>query len=141
MVSEDSDQLGPGLLTVHGLNNLDKVGEAGLCEVLSTVHPLHAICELHKVRSLRGSKWILPKEWDYHASQVGPLAHHKAVHRLMVVVMSSVGVNAANSEVGSQCLEALEALRSLSDHEFVRELIPGSVSDSAFTVRLSHQAD
>jgi|SRR5579864_46081 len=141
MVSEDSDQLGPGLLMVHGRNDLDKVGKAGSREMLSTVHPLHTICELCKVRCLRSSKWILPKERDYHVSQVAPLTHHEAVYGFAMVVVSSVGVNATNSEVGTQCLEALNALGSLSNHEFMRELVPGSVSDSACPMRLSHQAD
>ena len=54
MVSEDSDQLGPGLLTVHGCSHRYEVGEADSREVLSSVHLLNAVRELVEVRSFRG---------------------------------------------------------------------------------------
>jgi hypothetical protein len=92
------NQLGPGLLTVHGRDDLDEIGEAGLREVSSHVHLFNAVGELVEVRCFRSSQWVLPKVGNHHISQVRPLAHHESIQRFMVVVVSGVDVDGANSE-------------------------------------------
>ena len=141
MVSEDSDQLGSGLLTVHGFDHFDEIGQAASREVSSTFHLLNAVSELLEVRLLCGSQRVLPEKWDYHRTQFGSPTHHESKKRLVVVVVSGVGIDATNPEERLQCLEAPNALGSLSNYELVRQLVPGSVAGSVLPMRLSHQAD
>ena len=141
MVSEDSDQLGSGLLMVHGCDDLDEIGKAGPRKVSAMLHLFDAIGELVEVRSLSRSQWILPEEGDNHPAQVRALSYHEPMKRLVVIVIPRIGIDGANSEVRLQRLEALQALCSLSNREFVRQLIAGSVADAIRPMRLSHQAD
>ncbi len=104
-------------------------------------HLLNAMSELLEVRLLRGAQSIFPKERNHNVAQVGSLTHHKSIQRFVVIVVPSVGVYGANSEVLFQGLEALNALGSLRNREFMRQLIPSSVAGSVLPVRLSHQAD
>ena len=87
MVSEDSDQLGSGLLMIHGCDDLDEIGKAGPRKVSAMLHLFDAIGELVEVRSLSRSQWILPEEGDNHPAQVRALSYHEPMKRLVVIVI------------------------------------------------------
>src|ERR1700676_2224198 len=99
MVSEDSDQLGPGFLSDHCRNDLNEIGQAGTRKVHSTLHPFDAVPEIVEVRPLRSPKGIFLEERNNHVPHVRALAHFEPMKALVMVVITCVGVDGSNPEV------------------------------------------
>jgi len=53
MASEDSDQVVPGFLAIHGLRNLGDLDEPAGLEMPACADQLEASCELHEVLLFR----------------------------------------------------------------------------------------
>ena len=70
MASEDSDELVPGFLPVHRLNDLRDLDQAGGTQVSTTLESIHALDEPLKVASFRRSKPELPEERDDRLHQI-----------------------------------------------------------------------
>lgn len=141
MVSEDSDQLGSGLLAVRCLDDLQEVRQTRAGQVIATGHPLNTVGELLKVRSLRGTQRMLPEERDDHVQQVASFANNISVQVLAMIVDTTVAEHSSDAEELSELNQAPEALLPLCDREFVLHLVAGSVADSGFTACLPCHAE
>ena len=78
MASEDSDQVCPGLLAVHGFGDLSDVRQSLSREVATIRHELYAAGEPFKVRSLRRSQRVRPEERDDRVDQIRSPTDHVA---------------------------------------------------------------
>ena len=74
MASEDSDQVGSGLVAVHGLHGLDEIEQAGAGQVMAVGHRAHAKGEAMEVAPLRGTQRVRLEERDDSLKEVIPIA-------------------------------------------------------------------
>ena len=102
MVSEDSDQLMPGLLSIHRLRNLCDVRQTRVGQMYTAIDQRNAAGELLQIPLLRGTQRVLLEERNDRADQVAPPPHHVTIQVLLVVVVSPIGDDASHTE------EALE---------------------------------
>jgi hypothetical protein len=141
MVSEDSDQLVPGLLAVHGLGDLGDLHQTRSGQVATVVdHPDH-LRELLEVRTLRRAQRIPLEERNNPLDEIGTPAHDVAIQVLSVVVISPVGNDSSHAEELTELLEALDAGRTLRHGELMSDLPAGSVAAPATPARLADEAD
>ena len=70
MASEDSDQLVPGFLAVHGLRDLDDLDEAFGLEMPAAVDELDALRELLEVALLRRAHRIRAEERNNRLQEI-----------------------------------------------------------------------
>src|SRR5438105_2040367 len=141
MVSEDSDQLIPGFLAVHRLDDLEEVCQASRGLVPTFLDQLHTSRELLEVGRLRGTQWVLAEEWDGHFQQVTAPSHDVTMQVLFVVVMARVDQHLPNPKEFVECPQHGDALSTLRYGKLMRHLISGFVALSAIAVRLPNQAD
>ncbi len=62
MASEDSDEVVSGFLAIHGLHDLDDIGETVRSQVVTRSHELNASRELLEVVPLGRPERMLPEE-------------------------------------------------------------------------------
>ena len=86
MVSEDSDELVPGLLSVHGLHHADDLRQSLAGQVVTAAHEFHAMRELFEVVPLRRPQGLLPEERNNPSEQILAAGHGVAIQVLAVVV-------------------------------------------------------
>src|SRR5207249_1522826 len=100
-----------------------------------------ALSELLEVIALRGPQRILPEEWDDHLQQFRAPSHDETIQMFFVVVVPPVGDDLTYVEELSNRLQAVDALGTLRDGEFVRHLIAGLVASSVWPIWLSDEPD
>ena len=141
MASEDSDQLSPGLLAVHGLCDLGDTDEPFVAQVHAVIDQLDTPRELLEVPLLRGMHRVSPEERNDPLDQVDAFTHDISVQVLAVVVVPTVRYDLAHPEERSELVKAVDALRSLRYGELMSHLIASSVAGSALPARLPDKAD
>jgi hypothetical protein len=141
MVSEDSDQLVPGLLAVHGLGDLRDLHETVPGEVTPVVDHPDDLRELLEVLPLRRLKRIALEERDDPLDEVHPPPHDVAVQMLAVVVVPPIGDHGAHPEELTELMEAPDARCTLRHRELMSNLPSGSVAAPVFAACLADEAD
>ena len=141
MVSEDSDQLSPGLLAVHRFRDQSDRDQTVPGQMRFRVDQLETAHELVEVRGFRGAKRIASEEWDDHFQKIAAAMNCVQVHVLPMVVVPRVHVHATDAEELTKSVEDVDASRALHHREVVIDLIAGSVAFSVLSIRLSDEAD
>ena len=141
MASEDSDQVGSGLVAVHGLHDLDEIEQTGAGEMMAISHRPHAEREAMEVAALCGTQRMRLEERDDPLEELLPPAHHVLVQVIAVVVVSPVDVDAPDPEELVEILETAGTPRSLRYDELVHDLQTGSVAASSGPVWLADEAN
>ena len=141
MASEDSEQVGPGLLAIHRLRNLDDVDQPLTSEVTAGVDKLDAIRKLLEVALLRRMHRMRSKERNDRVDQIRSPAHHEAIQVLAVVVVPLVSEHLPHPEEALELLQARHALCALRDRELMSHLIAGLVAASARSATLANETD
>lgn len=104
MVSEDSDQLGSGLLTIHGRDYFNDVRQTRMGEVVAPGDSPHATSKLLKVATLCAPQRMFLEERDDDPFEVRPSSDGIAVHVLTMIVVTGVDVDRPDLEKGSEIL-------------------------------------
>ena len=141
MVSEETDQIVPGLAMIHRLCDLRDLNQTLRGQMSTGVDDFHAPRELLEVALLRGPQRILTEERDYGSRQIRPTTDEVLAKVLSMVVMPPVDKDAADPEEASQLLEARAAALALRHDKPVEHLVAGCVASSPRTVRLPYEAD
>jgi hypothetical protein len=141
MVSEDSDQLVPGLLVVHRLRQERDLDEPVCGQMPPGPHHLHACRKLLEIEPLRRPERIPLEERDYRLQKVASGGHDILAQVLLVVVVPPVDEEPSHSEELLELLEAERAPRSLRHHEPMAHLKAGLVASPARAVTLPHEPD
>src|SRR5271155_412820 len=98
MVSEDSDQILPGLLAIHRLSDFCSVRKALVGLVDTSVDHLDTTDELLKIPLLRRMHGMRLEERDDRFDQILPPTHHIAIQALLVVVVPPIRDHATHFE-------------------------------------------
>src|SRR5581483_10141837 len=106
MVSEDSDELAPGLLPVHRLRDPRDPHQPVDGEVRSRLHELEAANELLEVLLLRPDERMLLEEWNDPLQQIAAPPHDVAEQGVTMVVVPPVRNHGADAEETMELLEA-----------------------------------
>jgi hypothetical protein len=141
MASEDSDELVPGFLPIHGLDDLRDLDETFNRLVSASGHELHAVGELLEVLLLGATHRILSEKRNYRLQQILTPSHGISVHMLPMVVIPSVWKQISDAEELTKIFETRTTRNALRDRQFVRDLETGPVALPATTVWLPHEAD
>jgi hypothetical protein len=141
MASEDSDQLLPGLLAVHGLRDAGDPDEPIGLEMPSAPHKLETLRELAEVLSLRREKRMCPEERNDRLQELIAPADAVLRHVLAVVVVPGVCVDPTDPEERLEIFETADAAHTLRDNEPMEHLIAGLVTASIRPIWLPNEAD
>ena len=141
MASEDSDEVVPGLLSVHGLSYLRDLDQSGRREMPAAIYELHALRELLEVALLRRDHRVVGKERDDHFKKVVPPVDDELSQVLAVVVGPLVDEDAPDPEEAQKLLQAGDTLHTLRDHEPVKDLVAGLVASAIRSVWLPNESD
>jgi hypothetical protein len=141
MASEDSDQVMPGFLAIHGLCDLCQLDEPLGLEMATLGDQANAASELHKIPLLRRSHRMLIEERDHRLDQVRPTLDHVVTKVLTVVVVTSVDIHAPDPEKPLEVFEAPDALHALRHDELVSDLVAGLVAFSVSPAWLPDEAN
>ena len=141
MASEDSDELVPGFLPIHGLSDLRDLDETFSRLVPANGNELHAARELLEVLLFGAAHRMLPEERNHRLEQIATSPYDVAQHVLPMVVVPPVRGHISYAEELTETLEARDAGGALRDCEFVRDLESGPVAASARAVVLPREAD
>ena len=105
MVSEDSDELVPGLAMIHRLRNLSDLDQTLRGQVSTAVDDSHAPRKLLEVTLLRGPQRMLTEERDYRLHEIRAATNEVLAKVLSVIVVAPVQKDPSHTE------EAFGALR------------------------------
>ena len=141
MVSEDSDQLVPGLLVVHRFGDPGDLDETVPVRVPTRRNHRHARREPLEIELLRGAEWMLAEERNDRLHELTSPRHDVLAQVLLMVVVSAIHDKPPHSEELLQLFEAAHAPRALRHDEPVPHLIAGSVASSARPIRLTDETD
>jgi hypothetical protein len=141
MVSEDSDQILSGFLTVHGFRDRRNVDEPLVGEVPTDRCELDHHRELVEVATLGRSQRESPEEWDDHIHEIVPPADDIPVHVLSVVVAPSIRNDLADAEEVAKLVQGVDAPITLRYGELVRHLKAGPVAASTSPATLADEPD
>ena len=101
MVSEDSDQVMPGLFSIHRLSDFCDVRQARVGPMDSAVDQLHAARKLLEVALLSRMKLVPPEERNDRVDQIAPTTHHESIQALAVVVVALANVDPTDAKEAS----------------------------------------
>jgi hypothetical protein len=141
MVSEDSDQLQPGLLAIHRLSYFDDLQQPFSGQMATGVDKLNAPCKLLEVLLFRGVHRMRAEERDDDLEEIIPPPHDEAIQVFLVVVVPGIDQHLADTKECTEFVQTGDALRPLRYRELVRHLIAGFVAFSTFPIGLSNKAD
>src|SRR5205085_6147460 len=110
-------------------------------EVMTHRNQLDTSRELLEVGALRGPQRVLPEEWNDHFQQLAALPHDVTIAVFFVVVVPLVGEYLTHLEERTDCVQAVDALRTLRDRELVSHLIAGLVATPPRPTGLSDETD
>ena len=117
MVSEDSDQLVPGLASIHRFGDTDDLQDALCRDVSPSFHELNARRELLEVSLLRRPERKLTEERNDPLRQIAAAGHDVLTQVLLVVVVTPVDEHPAAPEELLKSLERGDAARALRYNE------------------------
>jgi hypothetical protein len=141
MASEDSDQVVPGFLAVHGLRDLDDLDETLRIEMPAGGDKLHTVGKRFEVVPLRCSERVLLEERNNDFQEIRAPIDAVLQEVVAVVVTPSISSDSPHPEEAMELLEADDARCALRDSEAMTHLVAGSVSVSALPVWLPVEAD
>ena len=119
MASEDSNQLVPGLHSVHRLREFGDLDETRRRQVPTGVDEPNAGRELLEVSLFRRAHREIAEERDEHFDQIAPPVDDVLSQVLPMIVMPPIDEDAADPEEALQLLEAGDALHALRHDESV----------------------
>ena len=90
VVSEDSDDIGTRLTSIHGLGHFDDLQQSISGEMLIRHHLPQTLSKLQKIQILQSSHRILNKERDDRFVQILPFSNNIPIQMFLVVVISSI---------------------------------------------------
>jgi len=134
MASEDSDQVVPGFLAVHGLGDLDDLDQTFRIEVPAGGDELHATGECFEVAPLGSAKRIRAEERNYDFHEIRAPVHAVLKEILAMVVLPSIPSDSPDPEKAVKLLEADSARCTLRDSKAVTHLVAGFVAASVLPV-------
>ena len=140
-VSEDSDQVSAGLAVIHCLGDSRNFQQPTCREVPFLPHQLNTLNELLEIRLLRSSQSVLLKKWNDRFDQIISSRNAESVQILFMVVVPSVEMNIPYPEESLEHVETLDASRTLCHCKLMRHLIPGLITSTTCSMRLSHEMD
>ena|SRR5712691_7578678 len=114
MASEDSDQLVPGFLPIHGLNDFRDLDETFGRLVPACGNEFNAASELLEVLLLWASHRMLSEERNDRLQQITTSSHGVAKHVLAVVVVSPVRHDNTNAEELTKSIRGTQRLTRLA---------------------------
>ena len=141
MASEDSDQVVPGFLAIHGLRDLDDRDQTIRGQVPAAGDELHAAGKSLEVVALRRHERMRLEERNNHVQELRAILHAILQEVLAVVVMPCVSIDPPDPEEAVKILEARAARLALRDSEAMGHLIAGRVAASARSIWLSNETD
>lgn len=128
MVSEDSDQVVPGLFSVHRLRDLGDIRQPPMGQMDTALNHCYTASELLKISLLRRMQLMCREERDDRVDQVAPPTHHEPIQMLSVIVVSPIRDHASHSEEALELPETPDALCALRDSKLMSHLIPGFIA-------------
>ena len=141
MASEDSDQVVPGFLAIHGLCDLNDLDQPLRLEMSAGGDELHAADECFEVEALRGQQRVrLEERYDY-LQELRASLDAILQEILAMIVVPGIPMDAPYSEESLKILEAASARSTLRDSKAVSHLIAGRVAATARSVWLPNEAD
>src|SRR3954447_23685162 len=141
MASEDSDQLVPGFLAIHGLRDLDDLDQTFRGQVPAGGDELHATGKSLEVEPLRCQQRMLLEERNNRFHQLRASIDAILQEILAMVVAPCVPNDPADPEEALKLLEAAGARSALRDRKAVSHLIAGFVAAPVHPVWLTDEAD
>ena len=141
MASEESDQLRPGFLAVHGLSDLRDPQQPISRQVLIRGDHREALRKLLEVPLLSVPQRIPSEEGNDRLDQILSPPDRAAEKVLTVVVVSPVRDHLSHTEERSEILETRDALGALLHDKLVRHLVAGTIAVSALSPGLANKAD
>jgi hypothetical protein len=141
MASEDSDEIVPGLLPIHGLSDLRDLDETVCRQMAARGDELHAASELLEVLLLGTQHRMLPEERDDRLQEIRSPSHRVSKHVLPMIVVSTVRGQISNTEELTKRFEARDARGALRNRELVRDLEAGPVAAPARPALLPDEPD
>ena len=124
MVSEDSDQLMPGLAMIHRLSDLGDLDQTLSSPMSTSTDHLHAQRELLEVTLFRCAKPMLAEERNDRFHQSRTRVDDVLAQMLAVVVMPLVHVEPSHAEEALELLQTATATDSLGHDKPMRDLVP-----------------
>ena len=127
MASEDSDQVMPGFLAVHGLRDLDDLDQTLRIEVPAGGDELHAAGERFEVVPLGRAKRMLAEERNNDFHEIRAPIHAVLQEILAMIVLPRIASNPPDPEEAVKLLETGAARNTLRDSQAVTHLVAGLV--------------
>ncbi len=139
VVSEDSDNFGSRLFVIHGFSDFDDVDQPTVGEMNTRLNQPYTFRKLQEVALLGSSQRILLKERNYGFHQIAPRSNAVPIHMLLVVVVSPIDIDGANTKELHEQVETVDARRALSHRKLMCHLEAGLVTPSIVSMRLTDQ--
>jgi hypothetical protein len=141
MASEDSDQVLPGCLPIHRLDDLSNLNQTFDIKMPIVRDQLHAACELLKVTLLRRPKRVILKERNYRPYKIISSVHDELAQMLSMVVLARIDVNAPHPKEALELLQCGPATDTLRHDKPMRDLVPGFVASATPPAWLPDEPD
>ena len=141
MASEDSDQIMPGCLSVHRLDDFCDLHQTSDIEMSAVRDHPHAAHELRKVTLLRRPERVSLKERNNRSQKLRSSVHDELGQVLAVVVVAGGDVHPTNAKEALQLLQRRSAANALRHDKSVRDLIPGFVASAVRSTWLPNEPD
>src|SRR4051794_31841650 len=132
MASEDSDQVVPGFLAVHGLSDFDDLDQPCRLQMPAGGDELQTAGECFEVVPLRSEERMLAEEWNNHLHKIRSTLDAVLQEILAMIVVPGISGDPSHSEEPLEVLQAGGARSTLRDSKAMGHLIAGSVAASAF---------
>jgi hypothetical protein len=109
VVSEDSDNFGARLFMIHGFGDLDDFDQPTVGEMNTRLNQPYTFRKLQEVALLGSSQRILIKERNDGLYQFFPSSNAVPIHMLLVVVVSPIDIDGANTKELHEQVETIDA--------------------------------
>jgi hypothetical protein len=140
-VSEDSDQVGTRLAVIHSLSECRNLEQPTYGEMQFLPHQLDALSELFEIKLFRSSQSVPPKKWNDRSDQIISSRNAESIQVLFMVVVPPIEINISHIEELPEHVETLDASRTLCHCKLMRHLMPGLITSTTWSMRLSHEMD
>jgi hypothetical protein len=141
MASEDSDELVPGLASVHRLGDTRDLDETLTGQMSTVGHHPNAARELLEVVPLSCDQRIPLEERDDDSEKLVTPTNDVPIEVLTMVVVPLVREDLPHTEEVVEPFQGGETALSLRYGKLVRHLVAGRIASSPRTVWLPHEAD
>jgi hypothetical protein len=141
MVSEDSDQVFPGLAPVHGFGDARDLNEPFSRQMSASLNESDATSELLEVVLLGRQHRIPFEERDDRLQQVASPSHDESIKVFPVIVSPGVRHYRSDTEELTELVETRDASSALCDRKLVSHLPAGPVAAPASSPLLANETD